>query len=203
MERFLKPGDSLWDIGANIGTISLHFAQPRYQLGRIEVFEPNPDLVTNLRMIFENLPLVRVNAVALGERKGEAHLHVGGPDDSSTGSLVNEQHGERQISVALATGDSFWRDTPTPAPAVIKIDVEGYEPQVFAGLQDLIAAAQPVIFFEHLFLTNEQIQVMIPTGYTWFLILDEGGLTQHPAERTHSHDSVLVPPHRMDELPPT
>ena len=201
MEWFLKPGACQWDIGANIGTVSLHFAQSRFGLQRIEVFEPNPDLVFNLRLVFADLPRVRINPVALGDTNGEAHLHVQNADNSSTASLVKEFAGEKQVTVSLTSGDAFWREQRAPAPSVIKIDVEGYEPQVFAGLREVIQAAQPVLFFEHLFLSHEQIQSIVPKGYTWFLILDQGGLTQDLAKRDRSHDSVLIPPTRLHELP--
>jgi FkbM family methyltransferase len=201
MTLFLKADGCLWDVGANIGTVSLHFAQARFGLKRIEVFEPNPELVANLRLIFANLPHVRINAVALGSESGQAKLHLQGTHDSSTASLVQEFAGEKQVLVPVTSGDTFWREFQAPIPSVIKIDVEGYEPQVFAGLRGLIATAQPVIFFEHLFLSNEQIESMIPDGYAWYLILDQGGLTQDLAKRDRSHDSMLIPQSRRHELP--
>lgn len=199
MAHLLRPGDTLWDIGANVGTISLHFAQPRFDLASIEVFEPNPELVINLRLIFEEVANVHVNAMALGDRTAETMLYVPAPGDTLTATLKSQSSG-LAIPVCVMTGDDHGQQSQRPLPAMIKIDVEGYEPAVFAGLQSIISKAGPIIFFENLFLSREEIARLTPVGYCHYFILDGGGLVEALHLGDLSHDSVFVPRTRIHDL---
>lgn len=196
MELFVRPGDILWDVGANVGTVSLYFARARFGLASIEAFEPNPSMAAHLRLMFDSIGRVRVNQVALGDRNKDAILNIP-EDDSSTASLTTGRGTPTPISVV--TGD---RVAGKP-PSVIKIDVEGYEPQVISGLQNVIAEAQPVIFFEHSFVSEEIISAFVPFGYSRFFILDGGELTIDLIPGDWSHDSVLVPAGRIAYLSST
>ena len=199
MALFLRPGDVLWDVGANVGTISLHFSKNCFGLLQIEAFEPNPDLCDDLGRLFATRPKVRVHPIALGETQENAFLNLPPSMDSSMGTLLATKEGVTQIPISVTSGDLFMKAGGS-IPTVIKIDVEGYESQVITGMRDLIATAQPVIFFEHLFLPVETVQMLMPPGYTRFFILDGGELTEDLVTGDWSHDSVLVPAGRHDEL---
>ena len=76
MRRHVHAGDTVLDIGANIGLWSLFLAELVGESGTVEAFEPVPG---NIRGLEENVRLsghgnVRINPIALGSRAGEVRL---------------------------------------------------------------------------------------------------------------------------------
>ncbi len=192
LKAALDPGAVLWDVGANVGHLDTWLIRVHPALGAIHAFEPNPHALRSLQSLFQNHPKVRIHPIGLGER--DETLELNAPrSGSKIGSLVRKFDGAERIRVQIRRGDAYCEECHLPAPQVIKIDVEGFEPQVFAGLSETIRRHRPVIFFEHLFLNDEQIQSLIPPGYSLRLVLDTGELTADWGRRNEGHDAVLVP----------
>ena len=84
----------------------------------------------------------------------------------------------------------------------MKIDVEGFEPDVFAGLARTIAEHRPIIVFEHIFLSDEQVKKIIPPACHIYFLLDEGTITADFESRRKGHDAVLVPDEKSDLFKP-
>ena len=80
-----------------------------------------------------------------------------------------------------------------PAPQVIKIDVEGFEPSVFAGLAETIDRHRPILAFEHVHLTDEQIKGLVPKEYALYFIQNDGSIGTDIAMRLNGFDAMLVP----------
>jgi hypothetical protein len=78
-------------------------------------------------------------------------------------------------------------------PDVIKIDVEGFEPQVLAGLEQIIGTKRPVIFFEHGLLSEKAVKQLVPAGYNLLFIGRDGSITAGDCARRESDDAILVP----------
>jgi FkbM family methyltransferase len=198
MARFLRPDSVLWDIGANIGTLTAYFASPKFALRSIEAFEPNPNLTPSLQALFSAHPRVHVHSMGLGHTNSELELHLG--CSSSLSSIKRKFDTGRTIRVPIFQGDGALEKFNLPLPDVIKVDVEGFEAEVFTGLQNTIRTRRPVIFFEHLFFTDEQIRQMIPERYEIRLLLDDGRITADFGLRTLGHDAVLIPEERLGDL---
>jgi len=196
----LKPGDVFWDVGANIGYISQHFAQPRFRVGEIHAFEPNPMVRKTLETLFERHPRVRIHPVALGEQDMQREIHVC-PHSSAEGSLVRDVPGATPISIEVRRADTYRIENRLPAPNVVKIDVEGFEPQVLAGMQKTIFETRPIVFFEHIWISEEAIRKCIPEGYEIVYLLDDGTLTANTAVRLRGANAVLVPREKAALLP--
>lgn len=196
MARVLKPDSVLWDVGGNVGLVSLHFTHPAYQLREIHIFEPIPHLAEHLSRLFA-ATITHVHAVALGECEGTGVLHI--PlIDTSTASLVQGNDGCERLEVAIVSGDQLITNQ-LAVPDVIKIDVEGFEPQVIRGLRETICQHRPILFFEHLFLDNGAIQALCPEGYTLRFIADrDASLSCRIEDRTLGHNAVFVP---VEKLP--
>ena len=138
--QFVRPGDLVFDIGANDGRYTGIFLE----LGATVVaVEPNPLLARILRQRFR----VEVEELAVGAEHGLAELHLAEVDILSTLStewmdiarreqLSNEWSGET-ITVSVSTLDALI--ACHGVPSYVKIDVEGYEPQVLRGLSQAIA----------------------------------------------------------------
>jgi FkbM family methyltransferase len=196
----LKPGDVLWDIGANVGCLAQHFARPRFQLAGIHAFEPNVCLRPALESLFAQQPRVQVHFVGLGERDENRAISVV-PHASLDSSLVRDLPGALPLPISIRRGDDYRRATGIPPPSVIKMDVEGFEPEVFRGLPETISEAQPFIFFEHIWLTDETVRACVPPGYALTFLLDDGRLTNDFAQRWAGANAILVPAQKAHLLP--
>lgn len=131
--------------------------------------EPNPNLMLNQQM---NLLLnhkisgrADLHCIALGEIRESKHLKIGVRKHSAVSSLaanVDELKLDRRILVQQTTLDDL-----NAIPAVIKIDVEGYEEYVLRGGLKTIEKYKPVIFMEALTqdALQSQLQILIPLGY--------------------------------------
>jgi FkbM family methyltransferase len=123
LQRLLGPGDSFVDCGANIGLWSLVAAPIVGAEGRVDAFEPNPEVAARLSEHAMQSPVIHVHAVALAEQTGEltfeaaAHHNLGRVSASGT------------VAVRATTLDMALERPPTG----IKIDVEGYELEVLQG----------------------------------------------------------------------
>ena len=196
----LKPGDVFWDIGANVGCLAQHFARPHFQLAEIHAFEPNRLLRPTLESLFAQQPRVHVYLVGLGERDEEREIRVL-PHASTDSSLVRDLPGAVPLAISIRRGDDYRRQAGMAAPSVIKIDVEGFEPQVFRGLSETIREAQPVVFFEHIWLDDDTVRACVPAGYEMAFLLDDGRLTTDFAQRSAGANAILVPAAKAHLLP--
>ncbi len=133
----LEPGDVVYDVGANIGFVSLvvaaHLDGPS---ASVHCFEPEPRNFESLvRNIGLNGPEGRVvpHRLALGSEAGEAELFVRGGPGEGRHSTVSPGRSDRSIRVPISTVSEVV-DQLAPAPNVLKIDVEGGEGRVLAGM---------------------------------------------------------------------
>jgi FkbM family methyltransferase len=146
LREIIRPGDTLYDVGANIGLISLLTAlHPSGASVRIHSFEPEPRNFAHLQRNLELNGLgdrVRAHAVALGAEKGEAVLHVRGAEGEGRHSIATDKGSSGSIRVPLTTADEFARSVGEP-PDIVKIDVEGAEGQVLRGMGNLLESGRP------------------------------------------------------------
>lgn len=144
---FVGPGDLCVDGGAHVGNRVGCFRR----LGaRVVAVEPNPDCVGVLRWLYGRDPGVTIAAVGLGAEEGRAVLHASSrhPTVSSTSpDWIAEVSGDpsfaavrwdRRLEIDVTTLDALVRDHGFPA--FVKLDVEGSEPDVLAGLSIALAA---------------------------------------------------------------
>ena len=192
MSQVLRPGDVLWDVGANVGYVSQYFAREKFHLAEIHAFEPNPSVVTTLRSLFRDCAQVRVHSVGLGAQDEERQIHID-PRGSSTSSLVADLPGAKTVPIKICQADRLRNENGLAAPAVVKVDVEGFEPQVFAGMQQTIQQARPIIFFEHIWIDDESVRRIVPTGYDLTFLLDDGTLTRDFTVRHQGANAILTP----------
>lgn len=140
--RHIRPGVAVYDIGANVGFYTLLASRIVGPAGSVIAFEPLP---RNLALLREHircneLANVRVIDAAVAERAGEACF------DDSLGHAEGHIAESGPIRVKVVAIDELRDAGQIPAPAAMKIDVEGAEMAALRGADRTIAAAQPVIF---------------------------------------------------------
>jgi FkbM family methyltransferase len=131
----IRPGDCIWDVGANIGIYSELFAATAGPDGKVISFEPSPDCVAIIEERRRNSSVGtswEVIAAALADEDGDAWLSVGDGSTASSNHLTSRAEAST-VLVRKYRADSIIAAGHT-VPAVIKIDVEGFEGEVFDGM---------------------------------------------------------------------
>ena len=112
------------DAGANIGAASLWFAS-QYPAAAVVAVEPDPENVAVLRRNVANQPNVRVLEAAIGSERGRVEL-VPGPKSWDVQTVRSE------TGVKIVTVDDAIKASGGDAPFIIKVDIEGFEADLFA-----------------------------------------------------------------------
>ncbi len=148
--RYLKPGMNVIDVGANFGYYTLLFADAVGPSGSVIAVEPNPDTLTLLR---ETVALngiqsrTQILPHALGARRGRAWLFAPEGEPKNAQLVAHaEIPGGRTVEVETLTVDDMTRGGPKID--LVKIDAEGAEMDIVAGMGQLIARDRPAIALE-------------------------------------------------------
>jgi FkbM family methyltransferase len=131
---YCRPGDTVVDVGANIGEVSIILSQHVGGEGQVFSFEPQPRV---FQYLLGNLALnrcsnVRTRNVALGSAPGVARMSDDKQDD------MNRITQSGVIEVTCSTLDA---ELPSESIALLKIDVEGSELSVLRGAREVLARA--------------------------------------------------------------
>jgi len=153
LQSFIKPGDVVYDVGANIGYVSVMCAKCTGPEGRVFAFEPLP---ANQQRFLRSLELnhlenrVMLVDKAVGKKSGNTTFWVHA--STSMGRLDSvKQEGlqfEEAISIELVSLDDFIWSHGEPAPDVIKLDIEGGEVDALPGMSRLLREYRPLLLVE-------------------------------------------------------
>lgn len=132
LNKILKPGMVVFDIGANLGVYSSEASNAVGNKGRVYAFEPIPE---NLRYLKHNLGLnnaknVEVVPRAIGNKVGKEKIYL---SESNVGTHSMGGKSKKYIEVETDTIDNFVKQKGLGKVNLIKIDVEGFESQALAG----------------------------------------------------------------------
>lgn len=143
LQSHIRPGDVLWDVGANVGAYSLLAAKLEPSLS-VVAFEP---YIPTFSHLWENISVNHIEnqvvplCMALSDKNALSKLGV---HDSRAGSSEHVLGGEGfelyQFSSAV-TGDVAVSMLGVKAPTLIKIDVDGYEVNVLKGMAEILGVS--------------------------------------------------------------
>jgi FkbM family methyltransferase len=173
--QFVHDGDLVFDVGSHVGDRVASFSR----LGaHVVAVEPQPALVKVLKLLHGRNPAVTIESVAVGRETGSAKLMInpGNPTVSTASQdFVSAAHNApgwesqrwtKTIQVPVTTLDALI--AKHGRPAFIKIDVEGFEAEVLAGLTQQVRA----LSFEFTTIQREVARACIERcralGYTHF-----------------------------------
>lgn len=151
--RAAVPADgTVLDIGANIGLSTLAVA-PQVPAGRVLAFEPVPRNLAALRwnLAANGLAQARAVPVALGQEAGRLRFFVS-EEFGAGGHAMTERHAAGAelpaTEVPMTTLDAFAAAEGIGRIDLVKLDVEGFEPEVLAGGAATLARTRPVVVLE-------------------------------------------------------
>lgn len=174
VHRFVEPGDTVIDIGANLGYYTVLFAEWVGREGQVYSVEPVPLFREILQRNAGSFSQVEVVPYALG---GEpATVQMGVPETAAP-----HRHGMTRI--VSSEEDATFKAEVRPPEALfgdlfhldyVKCDVEGYEGEVLPAMKTLIREHRPVVQVEVAAENRHRIfQMMAKLGYRAYFVRGE------------------------------
>jgi FkbM family methyltransferase len=200
--KLLHNGDTVLDIGANIGVMTVHVSK-KLPASKIIAFEPIPCNIRTFKRVVKHFNLKNVTLIekALGNTSGqiemvlptEKKVRLHGLSHVMHDSITGYNEGVR-FSVPLVTLDGMSEWTQLPRIGGIKMDVENYEFFVLDGGKELLKKHLPIVYTELWDNENRQqcVELMTQLGYQT-KVLEQGALTDFRADR-HKHQNFFFIP---------
>jgi FkbM family methyltransferase len=137
--QFVRPGDLVFDVGANVGMYAEIFSELK---ARVVAVEPNPECVRSLDKLAQRTT-VKVEPFAVSDRPGTIALQLSGTNQLSTANPEWRSRVEKseyhhfgqwteEIKVECVTLDQLAKRHGNPK--FVKIDVEGFDDRVMFGI---------------------------------------------------------------------
>lgn len=199
VNQTLQPGDTALDIGANLGLVSFKMRARVGKTGRVISFEPQPRMTGYLEksIAHNGIENLHLQKVGLGDTPGTLRLSI--PQGNAGAASFATEGGAHVEDVPVTTLDAVHAEQRLSEVQLIKVDVEGFEPQVFAGGKRFFAEVKPkVVVFEENRKSKDlpdSIQIIQSYGYdvfslpkSWFAV------TLRPLEQDggDAHDFVAI-----------
>jgi FkbM family methyltransferase len=140
-----RPLATIVDIGANRGQFAL--AAREISGARVISFEPIPSVAAIFKKIFSTDEFTKLHVAAIGEKFEKKLIHLSARDDSSSlleitsnqSKLFPGTHEIGTLEIVVGPLDMYITNDEIIKPAMLKIDVQGYELQALAGCKTLIS----------------------------------------------------------------
>jgi FkbM family methyltransferase len=150
--KLVKDGDTIFDIGANIGWYSNHLAR-KFPNSRIYSFEPIPETFNQITANTElnGATNIRLNNLALSSKKEKLEFYYSPTvTGASSSQNITENHNMTKLNLEAETIDNFMTVNSITKLDFIKCDVEGAEYFVYQGGYETFKNHKPIIFTEML-----------------------------------------------------
>lgn len=151
--ELVKNGMTIYDIGANIGYISLMMAKICAPEGQVFSFEALPN---NIKRLDENIKLnnmettihIQPKAVVDSSRPVQFLIHSSTSMGKAAGSAGRVEEYDQEIEVEGIAIDDFIFKGRHLAPDIIKMDIEGGEVLAIKGMQRMLSEFSPIFLIE-------------------------------------------------------
>jgi FkbM family methyltransferase len=158
--ELVRPGDVVYDLGANIGWYSLLAARRVGPGGQVVAFEPAIENAAHLQRNaasngFANIVVVPAavsdrNGWAMFLNRGSLESRLEESDDDAQAkrraSQVRESRG--RTPVPMVTLDAWISAAEQAPPSLVKIDIEGAEIGALGGMKATLRTAKPMLIIE-------------------------------------------------------
>ncbi len=216
LKRLLKSGDTVLDIGANVGYIALEMAKHIGASGKVFAFEPDAKNFTLLKRNLELNPDCNIEPIPLAVSDTNAPIRLYKANfDFNSGAhsiLPSEKHSTQFIEIPSTTMDDFVQSRDIQNLNFIKIDIEGAEMSAFKGMRHTLSRFRPIVIAElcaehqaRAGYTTQAVKEWMATDVQMqaFKISDNGTLHRVKLEEEHVADNVaFIPSERIHEVQP-
>ncbi len=153
LRELIPSGAIIFDVGANIGYVSLLLAKAAGPTGKVFAFEALPSNVEQLRrnVVFNGMEArVAVVAEAVTQAPGPVRflVHASGGMGKAAGSAGRDDQYQSEVTVPGISLDEFVYGQGNPPPQVVKMDIEGGEVMALPGMRRVLAEARPLMLME-------------------------------------------------------
>ena len=180
------------DVGANIGSYSLEIAKSTNS--NVIAFEPLPVAFDILqRNLLEFSDRIKLENVGVGAKAEKLTINFN-PNATSHASFskdvekINYLNNEEKIIVPVVTLDSYFENNNIREVDLIKIDVEGFESEVFQGASKIFTQIRPrfiqMEFNWHQLFLNKSLNYFSEQllGYDTYQLLPQGWIKRDPKD---------------------
>jgi FkbM family methyltransferase len=148
--RYLKPGNTVYDLGAHQGFLSIVAAHRVGNTGQVFSFEPFP---YNFSFLKENIQVNNIKNIktfqaAVSNHSGKIKFSNSVHDTANTYLSQSPTFSDTFLEVHAVSLDELIESKEITPPDFIKIDVEGAELDVLQGAQKLFSMHSPVVYLE-------------------------------------------------------
>ncbi|WP_310446586.1 FkbM family methyltransferase [Thiobacillus sp.] len=151
VSRYVRQGDTAFDIGANVGIFSVVLGASVGKSGHVAAIEPVFENVARLKknLAKNDLDNVYVMPLALGASEGRLLLNLA-KDAAyhSLGVVEKAFRADGDVFVEVRRLDDVWMEMGRPVVSFVKIDVEGAESDVLRGAEAFLKACCPMLLIE-------------------------------------------------------
>lgn len=147
VEKFLKGGDRVLDVGANYGHFSLAAANAVGPSGSVMSFEPNPSAFSRLcvHLGLNRLSWVEPKNIGIADAEGYLALNIPSINSGEATFGASQYADASIIEVPVRRLDDVAGDRTA---TLLKIDVEGFEVHVLRGARALLDRDRPIVLTE-------------------------------------------------------
>ena len=153
IRELVPAGATIYDVGANIGYVTLLLAKAAGESGRVYAFEALPDNVSRWRKNIELNGLASRACLfpgAVTQTTGPVNflVHASGGMGKVAGSAGRQDHYQSEVTVDGISLDEFIYSQGNLPPQVIKMDIEGGEVLALPGMARALTEASPLMLME-------------------------------------------------------
>ena len=146
--QFCRPGETVVDIGANIGLYTAVASARVGKAGKVIAIDPHPESYACLQKTIERNGLTQVTSfnVAVGDGKRSVELFV--TDENKADSRIYDDAGRREkIPTKMIDLDHLLAENAIHHVDVIKMDIQGAEALALKGMSRTLAENQRLVVF--------------------------------------------------------
>lgn len=198
LERYVRPGDVVLDVGANIGYYTLLLARLVGPNGRVHAFEPEP---SNFALLEKNVrengyQNVVLHQAAVGEASGTTQLFLSETNlgDHQLGGAGN---GRRAVDVRQVNIDEILADEERPI-SFVKLDIQGAETGALRGMERALKRAGRLTIFTELW--PEGLRRCGSDAETYLRLLQSHALSLYEVDEDRRELRAFEPESRLRSI---